>query len=104
MSEDGRIKVIGDWYITVQGNPINYIVRKGPGEKIRTPGPKGTGIESWKDGARAYCSSLNKALKFIHGEIIGERLSATSTDLRGALNVMKEVNKEFEFMITGKKS
>lgn len=101
---EGVIKVTGEWYITVQGNPINYIVRKGPGEKIVKPGPEGKDIESWKDGARAYCGSLTSALKFIRGEIIAERLSETSTDLRGALNVMIDVNKQFEFMITGKKS
>lgn len=103
MSEDGRIKVIGDWYITTQGDPVNYVVRKGAGERIMKKTRNGT-HETWKDGARAYCGSLTKALKFIREEIIAERLSETSTDLRGALNVMKEVNKEFEFMITGKKS
>ena len=27
------IKVINDWYITVEANPINYVVRHGDGEK-----------------------------------------------------------------------
>ena len=27
------IKVINDWYITVEANPINYTVRKGDGKK-----------------------------------------------------------------------
>ena len=100
---DGVIKVTGEWYITVQGNPVNYIVRKGAGERVMRKTPSGMS-ETWKDDARAYCGSLTKALKFIREEIIAERLSETSTDLRGALNVMIEVNKEFEFMITGKKS
>ena len=101
---DGVIKVTGEWYITVQGNPINYIVRKGAGERILKKSGDGNYHDTWKDDARAYCGSLTSALKFIRGEIIGERLSAASTDLAGALNVMSDVNKQFEFMITGKKS
>ena len=27
------IKIIDDWYITVESNPINYTVRHGEGEK-----------------------------------------------------------------------
>ena len=100
---DGVIKVTGEWYITVQGNPINYIVRKGTGERIMKKTPSGMS-ELWKDDARAYCGSLTSALKFIRGEIIGERLSAASTDLAGALQVMYDANKQFEFMITGKKA
>ena len=101
---DGVIKVTGEWYITVQGSPINYIVRKGAGERVVRKSGDGTFSEAWKDDARAYCGSLTAALKFIRGEIIGERLSAASTDLAGALQVMSDVNKQFEFMITGKKS
>lgn len=27
------IKVIDDWYVTVETNPVNYVVRRGKGEK-----------------------------------------------------------------------
>ena len=100
MSE-GRIKVIGDWYVTTQGDPLNYVVRRGSGKRSEKKNGSGGG---WIDKPQAYCRSLVGALKFIREEIINERLKGAETSLDGALQTISDVNKEFEFMITGKKS
>jgi len=100
MSE-GRIKVIGDWYVTTQGDPLNYVVRRGSGKRNEKKNGSGG---SWNDKPQAYCRSLVGALKFIREEIINERLKGVETSLDGALQTISDVNKEFEFMITGKKS
>ena len=48
------IKVIDDWYVTVETSPINYVVRKGNGERREKKG--------WSDDARGYFSSFRGAL------------------------------------------
>ena len=55
------IKVINDWYITVEENPINYVVRRGNGEKDKKKG--------WKDKPRGYFGSLRKAVEEIRKQI-----------------------------------
>lgn len=54
------IKIIDDWYITVEANPINYVVRHGDGEKDKNGKMKDRGI--------AYFSTLRGAVKFIRGQ------------------------------------
>ncbi len=55
------IKIIDDWYITVETNPINYVVRKGNGERREKKG--------WSDDARGYFTSLRGAVKFIREKL-----------------------------------
>lgn len=55
------IKIIDDWYITVETSPINYVVRKGNGERREKKG--------WSDDARGYFSSLRGAVKYIREQI-----------------------------------
>lgn len=99
MSE-GRIRVIGDWYVTTQGDPLNYVVRHGKGNRNK----KSDGVARWDDKPLAYCGSLSGALRFIREEIINESLKGAEIDLDAALKTISDVNKQFEFMITGKKS
>ena len=44
------IKVIDDWYITVEANPINYVVKHGDGKKDKNG--------KMKDRGLAYFSTL----------------------------------------------
>ena len=82
------IKIIDDWYVTVETNPTNYVVRKGNGERREKKG--------WSDGARGYFSSLRGAAKFIRGQIIAEELSKACTPLPGAIATISEVDARFE--------
>ena len=96
MSEDGRIKVIGDWYITLQGDPVNYVVRRGAGERSVTKNGEPGG---YKDRPLAYCSGLPGTLRYIRRQIINERLKTSENGLKQAIDTIREVNKEFEFVI-----
>ena len=86
------IKIIDDWYITVETNPINYainyVVRKGNGERREKKG--------WSDDAKGYFTSLRGALKFIREQIIAERLSTACTPLPDAITAISEVDARFE--------
>lgn len=82
------IRVLDDWYIVVETNPVNYVVRKGDGTRDK----KGT----WKDKAAGYCASLRGALEFIRKQIIAERLSVGSRALPAALQIISEADEEFE--------
>ena len=82
------IKIIDDWYITVETNPINYVVRKGKGERREKKG--------WSDDAKGYFTSLRSAIKFIREQIIAERLSTACTPLPDAITTISEVDARFE--------
>ena len=82
------IKIIDDWYITVEANPINYVVRHGDGEKDKNG--------KMKDRGLAYFSTLRGAVKFIRGQIIAERLSTACTPLPDAIATISEVDARFE--------
>ena len=85
------IKVIDDWYITVETSPINYVVRKGNGERIEKKG--------WSDNAKGYFPSLRGAVKYIREQIIAERLSTACTTLPDAITAISEVDARFEKII-----
>ena len=82
------IKVIDDWYVTVETSPINYVVRKGNGEREKKKG--------WCDDAKGYFSSLRGAVKYIREQIIAERLSTACTPLPDAIATITEVDARFE--------
>ena len=82
------IKVIDDWYVTVETSPINYVVRKGNGEREKKKG--------WCDDAKGYFSSLRGAVRYIREQIIAERLSTACTPLPDAIATITEVDARFE--------
>jgi len=82
------IKVIDDWYITVETNPINYVVRKGNGERREKKGRS--------DDAKGYFTSLRGAIKFIRDQIIAEQFSTACTPLPDAITAISEVDARFE--------
>jgi hypothetical protein len=85
------IKIIDDWYVTVETNPVNYIVRKGNGEKTS----KGAFI----DKGKSFFTTLQGAVKFVRDQIVAERLSEACTALPEAIRTISEVDKEFEKII-----
>lgn len=85
---NNMIKVIDDWYITVEENPINYVVRRGNGEKDKKQG--------WKDKPRGYFGSLRKAVEEVREQIIAEKFSMGSSTLAEAIRTIKDVDARFE--------
>ena len=81
------IKVINDWYITIEANPINYTVRKGDGKKDKKNG--------WMDKPIAFFGNLRGAVKFIRGQIIAESFLSGSRTLADAIRTITEVDDRF---------
>lgn len=82
------IKVIDDWYVTVEANPINYTVRRGEGKRDK----KG----KWLDRARGYFGSLRKAVNSIREQIITEGFENGERTLEQAIRTMSETDTRFE--------
>lgn len=80
------IRVFEDWYITVDTNPVQYVVRKGAGDRDK---------RGWKDDPKGYVGSLGAALSFIRKQIHAERLSVGSRALPAALQIISEADDEF---------
>lgn len=81
------IKIIDDWYVTVETNPTNYIVRRGAGRKDKKNG--------WKDRPIAFFGSLRKAINFIRDQIITESFLNSSIDLPEAIRTIESIDARF---------
>ena len=86
------IKVIDDWYITVDSNPVNYTLRRGTGEKDK----KG----SYKDKPIGYYTSLRSALEGARKEIAARRLQTDFLTLSDAARILGELDTRFECLLT----
>lgn len=82
------IRVIGDWYITVEEFPVQYVVRRGEGKKVEKHG--------WADKPLGYTGSLANALAFIRKQIIAEKLSEGSRTLPEAILLIREEDAQLE--------
>ncbi len=83
------IKVIGDWYITIEDAPVvQYIVRRGDGNRKERRG--------WTDKPLCFAASLAGALSFIRRQIIAEKLSEGRTTLADALLLIREEDARLE--------
>lgn len=85
------IKIVDNWYVTVETSPAQYVVRRGKGERSRRDG--------WKDNVQAYCGSLARAIEYIRKQVIAERLSEYSGGLAEALRTVSEVDARFAKII-----
>lgn len=81
------IKIIDDWYITVEDSPINYTVRRGEGKRDK----KG----KWLDRPRGYFRSLRNAINSIREQIIAEELESGVKTLEEALSAVSEIDGRF---------
>ena len=86
------IKIIDDWYITIEPYPTNYVVRRGKGERDK----KG----KWLDRARGYFGSLRKAVNSIREQIIAEGFESGERTLEQALSDISETDDRFEKIIS----
>ena len=86
------IKIIDDWYITIEPYPTNYVVRRGKGERDK----KG----KWLDRARGYFGSLRKAVNSIREQIIAEGFESGERTLEQALSDISEADERFEKIIS----
>ena len=82
------IKIIDDWYITIEAFPTNYTVRKGKGEK----GVRG----KWIDKSRGHFTSLRNAVKEIRRQYVAEQLESGERTLDQAISAIVEVDARFE--------
>ena len=82
------IKVIDDWYITVDSYPTNYTVRRGEGKKDKN--------NKWLDKPKGYFNSLDGAVKEIRRLIIAERFENSAGTLETALDTIIEVDSRFQ--------
>ena len=89
------IKIYEDWYVTVEYNPLNYIVRRGQGTS--TTGKDGRTRPD--DEAKAFCGSLRQAVKYIRDQVTAERLAGARLSLGEALRTLSEIDAEFERII-----
>lgn len=80
------IQIIDDWYITIETNPTNYVVRRGSGRDS-----DGKVV----DRARGYFGGAGSAIKFIREQIIAETLKEGVRSLDEALCVMREIDERF---------
>lgn len=82
------IKIIDDWYITVDAYPINYVVRRGEGKKDKN----GKLI----DKSRGYFTTLRGAVKEIRRQYVSDQLSKGVRTLEGALSTISSIDARFE--------
>ena len=82
------IKIIDDWYITIDPYPTNYVVRRGKGEK----GKNG----KWLDRSRGYFNTLQNAVKEVRRQYVAEHLSNGERTLGEALGAVSDIDTRFE--------
>lgn len=87
------ITVYGDYYITIETNPCQYVVRRGKGEKTKKNG--------WHDDPIGYFNSLASAIKFIRKQVIANGLSEASGCLADALHMVRRINDDFTKTLEG---
>ena len=82
------IKIIDDWYITVDAYPTNYTVRRGEGKRGKN--------NKWIDKPKAHFNSLAGAVEEIRRLIIAERFENSVGTLETALDTIIEVDSRFQ--------
>ena len=82
------IRVIEDYYVTIDENPLNYVVRRGTGKR----GNK----KQWKDKPIGFYGSLSGALECIRKQVIAQRLSAGESTLDSAISAIRSTDSELK--------
>ena len=82
------IKIIDDWYITVDAYPTNYTVRRGEGKRDKN--------NKWIDKPKGHFNSLAGAVEEIRRLIIAERFENSVGTLETALDTIIEVDSRFQ--------
>lgn len=82
------IRVIGDYYVTIDESPLNYVVRRGTGKH----GNRG----QWKDKPIGFYGSLSGALGCIRKQVIAQRLSVGESTLDSAISTIRSTDAELK--------
>ena len=82
------IPIVDDIYVTVEGNPINYTVRRGSGKT------DSKGVN--RDKVLGYCTSLEKAILLARRYLVAEKLQGDFSGLLQAVEAISEVDSRLE--------
>ena len=85
------IKIIDDWYVEIESNPTNYILKRGSGERDA----KGR----CKDKVYGYYNSLQNAIKALRKEMIADKLSSGFRTISEAFQTIRELDARFDKII-----
>lgn len=85
------IKVIDDWYVEIESNPTNYILRRGNGERDAK--------SRCKDKIYGYYSSLQNAIKALRKEMLADEFSSGSRTISEAFQTIREIDARFDKII-----
>ena len=82
------IKVIDDWYVEIESNPTNYILKRGSGERDAK--------SRCKDKIYGYYNSLHNAIKALRKEMLADKFSSGSRTISEAFQTIRELDARFE--------
>lgn len=82
------IQIIDNWYVEIESNPTNYILKRGSGERDA----KGR----CRDKVYGYFTSLQNAVKALRKEMIADKLSSGSRTISEAFQTIRELDARFD--------
>ena len=82
------IKVIDDWYVEIESNPTNYILKRGSGERDAK--------SRCKDKVYGYYNSLQNAIKALRKEMLADKFSSGSRTISEAFRTISGIDARFE--------
>ena len=85
------IQIIDDWYVEIESNPTNYILKRGNGERDA----KGR----CRDKVYGYFTSLQNTIKALRKEMIADKFSSGSRTLSEAFQTIRELDMRFDKII-----
>ena len=85
------IKIIDDWYVEIESNPTNYILKRGSGERDA----KGR----CRDKVYGYFTSLQNAIKALRKEMLSDKFSSGSRTISEAFQTIRELDARFDKII-----
>ena len=85
------IQIIDNWYVEIESNPTNYILKRGSGERDA----KGR----CRDKVYGYFTSLQNAVKALRKEMIADKLSSDFHTLPQAFQTIRELDARFDKII-----
>ena len=85
------IQIIDNWYVEIESNPTNYILKRGSGERDA----KGR----CRDKVYGYFTSLQNAVKALRKEMIADKLSSGSRTISEAFQTIRELDARFDKII-----
>ena len=85
------IQIIDDWYVEIESNPTNYILKRGSGERDA----KGR----CRDKVYGYFTNLQNAIKALRKEMIADKFSSGSRTISEAFQTIRELDARFDKII-----